>query len=149
MALPATLYLPDQSDSRAAERIPVGRTATVRVDSKAIDAVVHDFSTSGCRVEAVVDLPVGSAISLGVSGAGRITAQVVWREGHRYGCSFDRPIPQESVLAATSADTVIPFSHQPESIFDEPDAERWPRPVRLAVIVISAGLCWAALLALI
>lgn len=101
-------------DRRGAIRFDAESPSTLRVPGgKPIDVTVDDFSRTGFLFLSDVDLPVGTLVSLGLSGAGSRAARIVRRRGQSYGCAFMAALSdddiarafkgQESVLADLSA----------------------------------------------
>lgn len=101
-------------DRRGAIRFDADSPSTLRVpDGRPIDVVVEDFSRTGFRFISEADLPIGTLVSLGLSGAGSRAARIVRRRDNVYGCAFMAALSaedierafkgQESVLADLSA----------------------------------------------
>ncbi|WP_066800051.1 PilZ domain-containing protein [Sphingomonas soli] len=101
-------------DRRGAIRFDADSPSTLRVpDGKPIDVTVEDFSRTGFRFISEADLPIGTLVSLGLSGAGSRAARIVRRRDNVYGCAFMVALSaddmarafkgQESVLADLSA----------------------------------------------
>jgi hypothetical protein len=146
MVVAAKLY---RAAGERDERMAVALDATVRNPAAApLDATVLDISASGLRAFIAEELAIGDAISVGLSGIGRVAARVIRRSGHEYGCQFLQPISPEKIAQALAADTVVqaPFAPLPTPVFDEED-DRLPVPLRLAVIVGTSLLLWTAILA--
>ncbi|RYE00735.1 MAG: PilZ domain-containing protein [Sphingomonadales bacterium] len=88
-------------DRRGAIRFDADSPSTLRVpDGKPIDVIVEDFSRTGFRFVADVDLPIGTLVSLGLSGAGSRAARVMRRRGNSYGCAFMEALSTEDVARA-------------------------------------------------
>jgi hypothetical protein len=99
--LVARLEVIGQVDERGAVRFEVDQASTVRgMDGRPIDVVVEDFSRSGFRFGADAELPPGTLLSVGLSGAGAREAKVIWRDGPRHGCEFLMPLPRRELEAA-------------------------------------------------
>jgi len=101
-------------DRRGAIRFDADSPSTLRApDGKPIDVTVEDFSRTGFRFVADIDLPIGTLVSLGLSGAGSRVARILRRQGNSYGCAFMAALSpedierafkgQENVLAELSA----------------------------------------------
>ncbi len=102
-------------DARGAVRFVIDRESTVRgMDGEPFDVVVENFSRTGFLFIGDADLPAGTLISVGLSGAGAREARVVRRDGPRHGCEFLMPLPrrefdhafrgQEDVVAEIEAE---------------------------------------------
>lgn len=59
----------------------------------AIDAVLVDVSTFGCRMRSDGAGSVGDHVRVAFAGRPPVAATVVWREASAIGCRFDKPIP--------------------------------------------------------
>lgn len=95
-------------DRRGAIRFDVDSPSTLRApDGKPIDVIVEDFSRTGFRIFSTVDLPVGTLISLGLSGAGARVAQVMRVRGDSYGCAFMKPLTDSEVELAFQGQEAI------------------------------------------
>ncbi len=101
LVLVARLEVWGSMDARGAVRFLVNRETTVRgMDGRPFDAVVENFSRTGFLFKADVELPEGTLIWIGMSGAGAREARVVWREGQRHGCEFLMPLGQRDLQHA-------------------------------------------------
>lgn len=150
MTVQARIYRTDPAERRSGDRIALRVGATVRSGGEAADALVHDLSPQGCRIEGPTDLQPGMRLSIGISGAGVIPAMVqrVAQEG--YGCSFDHAIPQAKVDAALSAETVVYLeAHGRPAESTMPAEDRWSRRVRVAAIGSAAIASWFAVAAIV
>ena len=88
-------------DRRGAIRFDADSPSTLRVpDGKPIDVTVEDFSRTGFRFIADVDLPLGTLVSLGLSGAGSRAARILRRRGNSYGCAFMAALNAEDIARA-------------------------------------------------
>jgi hypothetical protein len=70
------------------------------MDGKPFGVVDENFSRTGFLFAGDVDLPVGTLVSVGLSGAGVREAKVVRRDGQRYGCEFLMPLPRRELNRA-------------------------------------------------
>ena len=122
--LVAKLEILGDIDRRGAIRFDADSPSTLRTpEGGPIDVKVEDFSRTGFRFSADVDLPVGTLVSLGLSGAGSRAAKVVRRSGKSYGCAFMKALTeeeiahafrgQEQVLADLSAALAARFGSKP------------------------------------
>ncbi|RYD54527.1 MAG: PilZ domain-containing protein [Sphingomonadales bacterium] len=88
-------------DRRGAIRFDADSPSTLRVpDGKPIDVRVEDFSRTGFLFVSDTDLPIGTLVSLGLSGAGSRAARIVRRRGQTYGCAFMAPLSDEDIARA-------------------------------------------------
>ncbi|NYT42750.1 PilZ domain-containing protein [Sphingomonas sp. R-74633] len=99
--LVAKLEILGDIDRRGAIRFDADSPSTVRApDGAPIDVQVEDFSRTGFRFASDLDLPVGTLVSLGLSGAGSRAAKVVRRNGSTYGCAFMKALTEEEIAHA-------------------------------------------------
>ncbi len=155
MAWVAQLY---SDDVRGAERRSVEIDGTLRGPARTPhDVLVTDLSASGFRIPAAVALPVGSQVTLGLSGVGARAARVVRvTDGGELGCEFVSPLsPQELSLALAGRQALIPFPIAYDPIASDdlyadelPEVTRFPGPVRVAILIGGGILAWAATIVL-
>ncbi|WP_448663337.1 PilZ domain-containing protein [Sphingomonas sp. CJ20] len=140
----ARLEVLGEVDQRGAIRFTVSSDTTLRgADGQPIDVVVENLSRTGFLFLSDTEIPAGSLVAIGLSGAGAREAQVVWRDGNRHGCEFLVPLPQSAMAKAFKGrDDVIAdleeaiqrrfaqASGQPEAGEDEPDPDPDPAPPR-------------------
>lgn len=99
--LVAKLEILGDIDRRGAIRFDADSPSTLRVpDGAPIDVQVEDFSRTGFRFSSDLDLPVGTLVSLGLSGAGSRAAKVVRHSGRTYGCAFMKALTEEEIAHA-------------------------------------------------
>jgi len=97
----AKLEILGDIDRRGAIRFDADSPSTLRVpDGAPLDVRVEDFSRTGFRFSSEIDLPVGTLVSLGLSGAGSRAAKVVRRSGSTYGCAFMKALTEEEIAHA-------------------------------------------------
>jgi hypothetical protein len=85
-------------DRRGAIRFDTDSPSTLRApDGAPIDVRVEDFSRTGFRFVTDIDLPIGTLVSLGLSGAGSRAARVMRRRGDSYGCAFMTALTDEEI----------------------------------------------------
>lgn len=124
--LVAKLEILGDIDRRGAIRFDVDSPSTLRVpDGAPVDVQVEDFSRTGFRFLSDLDLPVGTLVSLGLSGAGSRVAKIVRRKDNTYGCAFMKALTeeeiarafkgQEAVLADLSAALAERFGKEPKA----------------------------------
>lgn len=99
--LVAKLEILGDIDRRGAIRFDADSPSTLRTpDGAPIDVQVEDFSRTGFRFGSELDLPVGTLVSLGLSGAGSRAAKIVRRSGNSYGCAFMKALTEEEIAHA-------------------------------------------------
>ncbi|MDH4744788.1 PilZ domain-containing protein [Sphingomonas sp. CBMAI 2297] len=99
--LVAKLEILGDIDRRGAIRFDTDSPSTLRTpDGGPIDVQVEDFSRTGFRFSSELDLPEGTLVSLGLSGAGSRAAKVVRRSGNTYGCAFMKALTEEEIAHA-------------------------------------------------
>ena len=78
---------------RRTERLPVGKTASMRSQSwYQIEVKVRNLSPCGFMAECAEPVQIGSYVSLDVPGIGPVHAQVRWQIGLTMGGMFLDPI---------------------------------------------------------
>jgi hypothetical protein len=88
-------------DSRGGIRFTVDQESVVRgLDGAPVDVIVENFSRTGFLFVGDVDLPPGTLISIGLSGAGAREAKVIRRDGDAHGCEFLMPLPNREMANA-------------------------------------------------
>lgn len=102
MATPAWRLAADQ---RRAERstATIERVTVRDHGQEALDARLLDVSIYGCRVAVASPADIGERISVRLAGGWPIPANVMWVEGDRMGCRFDKPIPHTLMQDLTRA----------------------------------------------
>jgi len=85
--------------SRKDNRIPTSTAGAYRTKlGSEWEVELADLSCGGCRVDDPHGgLKLGEYVSLSIAGTGPHTAEVAWRQLHRVGLEFARPLT-ESVL---------------------------------------------------
>ena len=138
----------DENERRTDPRTGVGKPSTARgPDDAAVDVIVKDLSASGLSFTAAAKWDVGSRISIGLAGPGRVSGTIARREGDFYGCAFDRPLTPQELAHAFSADS----SSARDLAFRQrelPLEEKWPVRTRLLVVIGLGLTAWAAILAI-
>lgn len=107
--LVAKLEVLGDIDRRGAIRFDADSPSTLRTpDGIPIDVTVENFSRTGFRFVTEVDFPIGTLVSLGLSGAGARAARIVRRRGDSYGCAFMKPLTsEEAVRAFKGQDSIL------------------------------------------
>jgi hypothetical protein len=143
-------------------------TASIRPDHDH-PVVVHNISRTGAMFEAQEDLPEEGHVVLDVPGIGAVAASIVWRSANLYACRFDGSVDELAIRNKIASEKVVwgrfaGADHAPRTppartltgpvptfapdllaapaAARVPDDERWPVPVRVAVIVAAALVCW-------
>jgi hypothetical protein len=138
--LVARIEVLGEVDARGAVRFTVDSESTVRgMNGEPVDVAVENFSRTGFLFSGDADLPLGTLLSVGLSGAGTREASVVWRDGARHGCVFLVPIAQRDIEkafrgqqhvladleAALGQRSEAPVPPQPEPPLPPPRRPRW------------------------
>jgi hypothetical protein len=88
-------------DARGGVRFTVDQESVVRgMDGAPVDVIVENFSRTGFLFIGEVDLPVGTLVSIGLSGAGAREAKIIRRDGDGHGCEFLVPLPSRDMAKA-------------------------------------------------
>jgi hypothetical protein len=99
--LVARLEVQGAGERRADVRYRVGTGSTVRgLDGDAFDVIVIDFSRTGFSFIGDFDVPIGTMVSIGLSGSGLREAEVIWIEESCHGCRFVKPLATEQMAKA-------------------------------------------------
>lgn len=125
--LVAKLEILGDIDRRGSIRFDADSPSTLRApDGEPFDVIVDDFSRSGFHFTANIDLPIGTLVSLGLSGAGSRAARILRRRNNGYGCAFMKPLTDEDINRAFKGQEAIlaELSSAIEARFAFADAER-------------------------
>ncbi len=96
--LVAKLEILGDIDRRGSIRFDADSPSTLRApDGEPIDVVIDDFSRTGFHFTGNVDLPIGTLVSLGLSGAGSRAARIMRRRNNGYGCAFMKALTDEEI----------------------------------------------------
>jgi hypothetical protein len=96
--LVAKLEILGDIDRRGSIRFDTDSPSTLRApDGEPIDVVIDDFSRTGFHFTGNVDLPIGTLVSLGLSGAGSRAARIMRRRNNGYGCAFMKALTDEEI----------------------------------------------------
>ena len=88
-------------DARGGIRFEVDEDSVMRgMDGVPVEVVVDNFSRTGFLFTGDVDWPVGTLVSIGLSGAGTREAKVVRRDGNGHGCEFLMPLARREIAHA-------------------------------------------------
>lgn len=90
-------------EQRAEPRLRLSLThASVRRHGKAaIDAMLHDLSVYGCRMEAQTGAVAGERLWLRFESRSPVAATVVWNSDGMIGCRFETPIERSMMRSLT------------------------------------------------
>ncbi|MFM7379424.1 MAG: helix-turn-helix domain-containing protein [Erythrobacter sp.] len=69
-------------------------------DGLEANVAIHNISAAGLLLETAVALAEGEQLALDLPEAGAVTATVVWRSEHLYGCAFAAPLTAAALAAA-------------------------------------------------
>lgn len=139
--LVAKLEILGDIDRRGAIRFDADSPSTLRTpEGEPIDVRVEDFSRTGFRFVSDADLPIGTLVSLGLSGAGARAARIMRRKGDTYGCAFMKALSEEDIARAfTGQEHVLAdLSERLARRFAEAEEERARRGVGRAGRLIAA-----------
>jgi transcriptional regulator with XRE-family HTH domain len=107
MAIKAHLDQPvsDSDSQRAAPRRALrletsGARAGAEGPEGEANVTIHNISAAGLLLETELALAEGERLTLDLPEAGAVTAEVVWRSEHLYGCAFDAAIGPAALAAA-------------------------------------------------
>lgn len=156
MGLAATIrVIDDAGERRYDERRIIEKPSTLRrANNLAMDVVVHDLSSAGCRVALRQKLDLGAIVELGLASAGRSKARVVRQGEDSYGCEFLEPLTPAALANAFRHDTVAHWPLGDAWRVEQPDdaswqEPKWPGAVRVAIILGGAALAWTLTLSLL
>jgi PilZ domain len=77
------------TEGRRASRYIVAKAGTIKFNSRSIDCLVRNLSTTGAALEAPNQSGIPSRFVLAVPGDGlSLACRVVWRRDHRLGVAF-------------------------------------------------------------
>lgn len=93
MASEARLGMRWDHEGRRAERLDVQMQAALRPSgAKKFEVDVIDISLIGVGLGMAANLHIGNRVWLTVPGMAGLESNIVWRNGHRYGCEFLSPL---------------------------------------------------------
>lgn len=69
-------------------------------DGLEANVTIHNISAAGLLLETGIALAEGEQLALDLPEAGGVTATVVWRSEHLYGCAFATPLSDAALAAA-------------------------------------------------
>jgi len=160
MSFTARLY--DSADQVPLPRSPTHLTASATpLAPDPHHVVVHNLSSEGLLAESYCEMAVGSEIMFEIADLGKVSARIVWRDGHLYDCLFTVPLPSQLVHSKLRQGNVVwgnfPSRQNMETeallsiagrITPPTSVERWPLLARVSLIVASAAICWFAVFGL-
>lgn len=94
--LQAEVYSDERRDGRRTVRLATQLASS----SDNAEALIHDLSGRGLRLESSVSFEEGEQLHVELPFLGLVEAKVVWRKGAVCGCEFTTPISQAVVSAA-------------------------------------------------
>lgn len=142
------LRIRDDAERRASPRRIIAQTSTMRTGpGRPLDVTVAELSRDGCQIACTVDLPLGTALSLGLAGSGMARGHVVRRDGDTYGCAFDTALTPEQLIDAFGADEVVArLPATPWAMaMPEPAIEPWPARTRVAMLAGVTIVSWVVI----
>jgi PilZ domain len=81
------------SEARRTERYDLAFQANLREPGATRFTIfVKDLSVTGFRCETSFNLKVGKTVWLTIPGLGPLEAEVKWKDGFQFGCSFAAPL---------------------------------------------------------
>ena len=91
------------NDQRVAPRfrLPPTRALLRCAGGSVTDALLHDVSIYGCRLEAGASHEAGDRVSVQLANGAPIPAKVVWNAQNRIACRFDDPIARSLMRSVT------------------------------------------------
>lgn len=92
MMLRAKILDQANAELRGAERRVLRLTVSLSTAEDGTDALIHDLSNTGLRIETDANLAVGDALLVDLPDDNRAEARVVWKKDASYGCEFLKPI---------------------------------------------------------
>ncbi|WP_184086133.1 PilZ domain-containing protein [Sphingomonas xinjiangensis] len=99
--LVARLEVLGEIDQRGAVRFYVAGEARLRGgDGGPVDVQIENLSRTGFLFLSPLEYPVGTLVTIGLSGAGLREARVVRSEGERHGCEFLEPLAETQMERA-------------------------------------------------
>lgn len=99
MALRARLIRQTEDlERRGAERHPMRMQVLASARDETSNAMLHDLSRTGMRLETSVPLAPGDEFSVELTADQSVVARVVWREGNVSGCEFLQPLSETAVM---------------------------------------------------
>ena len=160
MAIVARLQQGQSWDKRGSRRRRLSLETSLQGSGD--EASVHDISSTGLLLETVAELAPFETLEINLPEAGTTQAVVIWNSGRYYGCEFKEQVSQAIVSAALlralpagAPDVQPPIDLQHDEFRDELDEyhqdaeeqEKAPLGVRLRVILGSAIILWALIIA--
>ncbi len=64
------------------------------------NVIIHNISSAGLLIETEFDLAEGDELAIELPEAGAVSASVVWRSEHLFGCAFDEELSPAALAAA-------------------------------------------------
>lgn len=104
----------------------------ISVGQQGTDALVHDLSTTGLRIETDDPLDVGEQLTIELMGGTTIEATVVWSSDRSYGCRFASSVPQGVIGAILLQAPIDLPSSVPTRTIEEVELESGLDILRLA-----------------
>lgn len=95
------------TDDRRSGRRTVRLATQLASLSERTEALIHDLSGQGLRIESTVRFEEGERLLVELPFVGEVEAQVIWRDGDVCGCEFTTPISKAVVSAALLRSPIV------------------------------------------
>jgi hypothetical protein len=159
MAIAARLQQEQSQDRRGSRRRRLSLETSL--EGSGDEASVHDISSTGLLLETAAELAPFETLEINLPEAGTTHAVVIWNSGRYYGCEFKEQLSQAVVSAAllralpgSARSLPAPIAGQGDELRDDLDEydqdaeqDKAPLSVRLRVILGSAVILWALIIA--
>lgn len=138
---PATNASATDDSQRSAPRRALRLEASgLAPDGDEANVTIHNISAAGLLIETALNLAQGEQLALDLPEAGVVTAVIVWRSNHLYGCAFKRALGP-AALAAAQLQGAAPTPTGPTDVLNTRSIE--PLGTRLNRLRREAGLTLA------
>lgn len=132
---------------RGNNRTPILHPSTLRVADAPHDVRVEDLSPAGFAFTSDAPIAIGTIVYVGLVGAGRASAQVVWRADQRHGCVFAPTLTTaqiEKAFTHGAGDTVITLmtSTSVSVASAQGPKQKLPLAANLAMLVLTSVIGW-------
>jgi PilZ domain len=104
-----------QVDSRGYRRRSLHLTSNATSNAASHRVLIHDLSENGMMIETSAPFEIGERFDVELPETGNVTVTVVWRDGFRLGCEFERNLSRAAVSAAQ---LLSPFHPSVQQAFD-------------------------------
>ncbi|RYF19839.1 MAG: PilZ domain-containing protein [Oxalobacteraceae bacterium] len=128
---------------RDSNRSPILQFSTLRVADAPYNVRVEDLSPAGFAFTSTTPVAIGTIVYVGLVGAGRANAQVVWRGDQRHGCVFAPTLTTaqiEKAFTHAADDAVV--SLKASISVARPRTLKLKRPTSLALLSLTSLIGW-------